>query len=190
MPATTIHTLPKRPIAVSSLKWQPLDIAVGATLGAACGVIFWGFNFAYMPISSVFGAILPGFASIVHAVWYFSGTLAVLILRVALTPRMQDPDTGLFHLSYLIIGLMALTMLAAAVLSWLSQNDGVPPGGKLLTPLSLSAMLAGSVMTIVSALDGFNWLLFGETPAPNEHVISGIDGVTLFFTSCSACWAA
>lgn len=34
MPATTIHTLPKRPIAVSSLKWQPLDIAVGATLGA------------------------------------------------------------------------------------------------------------------------------------------------------------
>lgn len=58
MPATTIHTLPKRPIAVSSLKWQPLDIAVGATLGAACGVIFWGFNFAYMPISSVFGAIL------------------------------------------------------------------------------------------------------------------------------------
>ena len=51
MPATTIHTLPKRPIAVSSLKWQPLDIAVGATLGAACGVIFWGFNFAYMPIS-------------------------------------------------------------------------------------------------------------------------------------------
>lgn len=81
MPATTIHTPPKRPIAVSSLKWQPLDIAVGATLGAACGVIFWGFNFAYMPISSVFGAILPGFASIVHAVWYFSGTLAVLILR-------------------------------------------------------------------------------------------------------------
>ena len=81
MPATTIHTLPKRPIAVSSLKWQPLDIAVGATLGAACGVIFWGFNFAYMPISSVFGAILPGFASIVHAVWYFSGTLAGLILR-------------------------------------------------------------------------------------------------------------
>lgn len=81
MPATTIHTPPKRPIAVSSLKWQPLDIAVGATLGAACGVIFWGFSFAYMPISSVFGAILPGFASIVHAVWYFSGTLAVLILR-------------------------------------------------------------------------------------------------------------
>ena len=81
MPATTIHTLPKRSVAVSSLKWQPLDIAVGATLGAACGVIFWGFNFAYMPISSVFGAILPGFASIVHAVWYFSGTLAVLILR-------------------------------------------------------------------------------------------------------------
>ncbi|KFI98777.1 ECF transporter S component [Bifidobacterium stellenboschense] len=63
------------------LKWRPLDIAVGATLGVACGVIFWGFNFAYMPISSFLGAVLPGLASVTHAMWYFSGTLAVLVLR-------------------------------------------------------------------------------------------------------------
>lgn len=66
---------------VSRLKWRPVDIAVGAALGAACGVIFWGFNFAYMPISSVLGAVLPGLASVTHAMWYFSGTLALLILR-------------------------------------------------------------------------------------------------------------
>ncbi|MBT1172712.1 ECF transporter S component [Bifidobacterium sp. MA2] len=64
-----------------NLKWRPLDIAVGATLGVACGVIFWGFNFAYMPISSVLGAVLPGLASVTHAMWYFSGTLALLVLR-------------------------------------------------------------------------------------------------------------
>lgn len=63
------------------LKWRPLDIAVGAALGAACGVIFWGFNFAYVPISTVLGSILPGLASVTHALWYFSGTLAVLIVR-------------------------------------------------------------------------------------------------------------
>ena len=66
---------------LSRLKWRPVDIAVGAAFGAACGVIFWGFNFAYMPISSVLGAVLPGLASVTHAMWYFSGTLALLILR-------------------------------------------------------------------------------------------------------------
>ena len=66
---------------LSRLKWRPVDIAVGAAFGAACGVIFWGFNFAYMPISSVLGAVLPGLAWVTHAMWYFSGTLALLILR-------------------------------------------------------------------------------------------------------------
>ncbi|RSX58822.1 ECF transporter S component [Bifidobacterium samirii] len=63
------------------LRWTPQEIAVGAALGAACGLIFWAFNFAYMPVLSLLGAVLPGLASLVHAVWYFSGTLALLILR-------------------------------------------------------------------------------------------------------------
>ena len=28
------------------LRWTPQEIAVGAALGAACGLIFWAFNFA------------------------------------------------------------------------------------------------------------------------------------------------
>lgn len=63
------------------LRWTPADIAVGAALGVAAGVIFWGFNFAYSAISPILGGILPGFASILHGTWYFSGTLALLILR-------------------------------------------------------------------------------------------------------------
>ena len=65
----------------SRFRWTPADIALGAALGVGCGLVFWGFNFAYTPISSVLGSILPGIASVLHAVWYFSGTLAVLILR-------------------------------------------------------------------------------------------------------------
>lgn len=65
----------------SRFRWRPADIALGAALGVGCGLVFWGFNFAYMPISSVLGSILPGIASVLHAVWYFSGTLALLILR-------------------------------------------------------------------------------------------------------------
>lgn len=63
------------------LRWTAADIAVGAALGVACGLVFWGFNFAYAWVSPLLGAILPGIASVLHAFWYFSGTLALLILR-------------------------------------------------------------------------------------------------------------
>lgn len=65
----------------SRLRWRAVDIAVGAALGVACGVVFWGFNFAYSWISPLLGAVLPGVASLLHAFWYFSGPLAVLIIR-------------------------------------------------------------------------------------------------------------
>ena len=39
----------------SRFRWTPADIALGAALGVGCGLVFWGFNFAYTPISSVLG---------------------------------------------------------------------------------------------------------------------------------------
>lgn len=41
----------------------------------------WLFNFAYAWLSPIIGGILPGLASILYPLWYFSGTLAVIILR-------------------------------------------------------------------------------------------------------------
>lgn len=62
-------------------RWTAADIAVGAALGVACGLVFWGFNFAYAWLSPLIGGILPGLASVLHPLWYFPGTLAVIILR-------------------------------------------------------------------------------------------------------------
>ncbi|MEE1296559.1 MAG: ECF transporter S component [Bifidobacterium sp.] len=62
-------------------RWTTADIAVAAALGVAAGVVFWGFNFAYMSLSPVLGGLLPGCASLLHAMWYFSGVLAVLVIR-------------------------------------------------------------------------------------------------------------
>ncbi len=64
-----------------SLRWTTADIAVGAALGVACGLVFWGFNYAYVVISPVLRDLLPGIASVLHAFWYFSGPLALLIIR-------------------------------------------------------------------------------------------------------------
>lgn len=77
MPSASVQSIH----SVSHLRWKPQDIAVGASLGAACGVIFWGFNFAYAPLSAVMSAILPGLMSFFHALWYFSGMLALLVIR-------------------------------------------------------------------------------------------------------------
>ncbi|WP_051924062.1 ECF transporter S component [Bifidobacterium biavatii] len=66
---------------LSRLRWKPQDIAVGAALGVACGLVFWAFDFAYTPVSSLLSAILPGLMSLFHGFWYFSGPLALLILR-------------------------------------------------------------------------------------------------------------
>ena len=82
-PSTAASTTsqPTKPTA-HPWRWTTADIAVGAALGVACGVVFWGFNFAYMSIlSPTLGAVLPGLASVFHAFWYFSGPLALLIIR-------------------------------------------------------------------------------------------------------------
>ena len=44
-------------------------------------MIFEGFNFIYPVLSSLLGAILPGLASLFHAIWYASGVFAVLVIR-------------------------------------------------------------------------------------------------------------
>lgn len=66
---------------VSRLRWRAADIALGAALGVACGIVFWGFNFAYAWIAPLLRAVLPGITSLFHAFWYFSGPLALLIIR-------------------------------------------------------------------------------------------------------------
>lgn len=65
----------------SSLRWTTADIAVGAALGVACGLVFWGFNYAYVVLAPILRDLLPGIGSVLHAFWYFSGPLALLIIR-------------------------------------------------------------------------------------------------------------
>ena len=58
------------------------DIALGSALAAVFGVILCGYGLVFIPIiRTLNAAVLPGFASITHGVWYLSGTLAVLLIR-------------------------------------------------------------------------------------------------------------
>lgn len=110
-------------------------------------------------------------------------TLVIFVLRVFLMPRLQDPDTGVFRLSYLVIALMAVTMVVVTVLALLC-NRGVPAvKGRMLLPTSVVGILCGAVLLLSNAYDLLFWLLPPHTtPAPNPHVIGTMDGVALFFT--------
>ncbi len=71
-----------QPLTVANLRWRVADIALGAALSAVFGVILFGYGLVFIPlIRTINAAILPGFASITHGVWYLSGTLAVLLIR-------------------------------------------------------------------------------------------------------------
>ena len=70
------------PSIIANLRWRVADIALGAALSAVFGVILCGYGLVFIPIiRTLNAAVLPGFASITHGVWYLSGTLAVLLIR-------------------------------------------------------------------------------------------------------------
>ncbi|MEK0306288.1 ECF transporter S component [Bifidobacterium favimelis] len=64
-----------------SLRWRPLDIAVGAGLGAVFGLVNWAASLLSSWIFPLMTALLPGLASLLHGLFYFPCTLALLILR-------------------------------------------------------------------------------------------------------------
>lgn len=70
------------PSIIANMRWRVADIALGAALSAVFGVILCGYGLVFIPIiRTLNAAVLPGFASITHGVWYLSGTLAVLLIR-------------------------------------------------------------------------------------------------------------
>ena len=67
--------------ATHRLRWRPLDIAVGAGLGAVSGLIYWAASLLSSWIFPLMTAILPGMAALLHGIFYFPCTLSLLILR-------------------------------------------------------------------------------------------------------------
>lgn len=62
------------------LSWRVVDIVIVAVLGVAIGVVFWGWNIVYSPISTVFAAFQP-LQGLVGGVWLLGGTIGGLVIR-------------------------------------------------------------------------------------------------------------
>lgn len=63
------------------LRWRIVDIVVTAVIGVAAGVVFFGWNLVYSPLTAPIEAALPGLQALVYGVWLFAGVLAGLIVR-------------------------------------------------------------------------------------------------------------
>lgn len=64
-----------------SLSWRVVDIVVTAVIGVAAGVVFFGWNLIYSPLTAPLEAALPGVQALVYGVWLFAGVLAGIVVR-------------------------------------------------------------------------------------------------------------
>ena len=106
-------------------------------------------------------------------------TAVVLALRIVLMPMMQEAHTGRFRLSYIVIAIMLLTLLAAALLIWRSEKRPVVMVGPPLTAAACGGVLCGAVMALGSLYEFFMWQFKGILPAPAMTKPSSLQYVVL-----------
>ncbi len=80
MSAATVSANP-RPKRRANFRWRVVDIVVGAVLAVASGVVFWGWDGVWTPLSKPLDAVLPGLDSLLGGVWLFPAVLIPLIVR-------------------------------------------------------------------------------------------------------------
>ena len=67
--------------AVGPKAYRTLDLVTIATLGVAFGVIFWGWDKVYEPISAVLKLAHPTSVGLVGGVWLIAGVVGGLVVR-------------------------------------------------------------------------------------------------------------
>jgi energy-coupling factor transport system permease protein len=80
MSAATVPAGP-RPSRRLTYRWRVVDIVIGAVLAVAAGVVFWGWDGVWTPLSKPLDALLPGLDSLLGGVWLFPAVLIPLIVR-------------------------------------------------------------------------------------------------------------
>jgi energy-coupling factor transport system permease protein len=70
-----------RPTRRVNFRWRVVDIVIGAVLAVASGVVFWGWDGIWTPLSKPLDAVLPGLDSLLGGVWLFPAVLIPLIVR-------------------------------------------------------------------------------------------------------------
>lgn len=79
MTATSISAT-RSPLRVRA-KWRVVDIVVASVIGVAVGLVYFGWDQIYSPVTAPLEAALPGLQSITYGVWLVGGVLGALVIR-------------------------------------------------------------------------------------------------------------
>lgn len=97
-------------------RWRVVDIVVASVIGVAAGLVFFGWNQLYSPLSTPLEAALPGLQALVYGVWLIAAVLGGLIIR--------KPGAAIF------VELVAATVSALLGAQWglLTLGSGLVQG--------------------------------------------------------------
>jgi energy-coupling factor transport system substrate-specific component len=62
-------------------RWRVVDIIVAAVIGVAFGVVFFGWDLVYQPITKPLELLVPGSGALLYAVWLIPAVLGGIIVR-------------------------------------------------------------------------------------------------------------
>jgi energy-coupling factor transport system substrate-specific component len=76
---TTTTTAPVRRRITA--RWRVVDIVVASVLGVAIGVVFFGWDLVYTPVTKPLELLLPGSQALLYGIWLIAGVLGGLVIR-------------------------------------------------------------------------------------------------------------
>lgn len=142
-------------------RWRVVDIVVASVIGVAAGLVFFGWNQVYSPLSAPLEASLPGLQALVYGMWLFAGVLGGLIIR--------KPGAALF------VELVAATVSALLGAQWgpLTLEAGLVQGlgAELVFAIfayanwrAFVAVLAGAAAGLAMAINDLVFWYPGAAP--------------------------
>jgi len=67
--------------ATTRRRWRVVDMTVAAVLAVAGGLLLWGMNTAWTPITTPIGRLYPPLPALLNGLWLLPGVLAGLVVR-------------------------------------------------------------------------------------------------------------
>jgi energy-coupling factor transport system substrate-specific component len=137
------------------MAWRTVDLLTVAFLGAAFGIAYWGWGYAYQAPSTALSAVFPPLAGIVGAPWLMAGVVGGLVIRRPGAALLCEVIAALVEM------LPGTNWGFTALVSGILQGLGAELGFLLLSYASFgigAAMLAGALAAPLEAV--YEWFVY------------------------------
>ena len=113
---------------------------------------------------------------------------AMVFIRLVAVPGGWLPEIAGWQPAMWATTLGGVVLLVDWVLCRLCQSPASPVDHRQLASVSTVSILCGAALLLCTLFDAGIWITTGQTPAPNDSVISGIDGLLLVLTLVFGVW--